>query len=141
MAYVAPVTSVASILPGFGSPSWPAFQSLNVTVAAAGTTTTVIPSSGNLIFNNSNVTMSKGWVRVRLTNNGATATVAILVTATDGTLVQTLYQLPATVTSTNVYDIIFPFYSELLLNKFTIAVTTTGAGGTFTGDYEVAGNP
>ena len=141
MAYVAPVTTVASIMPSLGSPSWPAFQQLNITVAAGATTTTTIPGSGNLTFNNANVTMSKGIVRVRLSNNGAAATVSVLVTATDGTLTTVLAQTPVSASTTNIYDYIFPFMTELLLNKFTIAVTTVGAAGTFTGDYEVAGNP
>jgi hypothetical protein len=141
MAYVAPVTTVASVLPSFGSPSWPPFQQLNITVAAGTTTSTTIPGSGTLTFNNAAVTMSKGMVRVRLSNNGAAATVAVLVTATDGTLITVIAQTAVSASTTNVYDFLFPFMTELLLNKFTIAVTTVGAGGTFTGDYEVAGNP
>ena len=143
MAYVAPIQTIAEIIPKFGSPSWPAFQSLNVTIAAAATTTTLIPASSVLTFNGANVTMKKGYIRARFSNVAATPTLQLTVTATDGTLTTTLFTsaVSAALSTTAVVEFIIPFLSELLLNKFTFAATTVGAAGTMTADYEVTGNP
>lgn len=142
MAYAAPVKTVAQIIPGFGSPSWPAFQSLNVAIGAGATTTTTLPAAGTLTFNNAAVTMSNGYGRCRLTVNGASATVAVLFVGIDATPITTvLAETGTTVTSTNELEYIFPFFSERAFVKFQFAVTTVGAAGTFTADFEVAGNP
>lgn len=142
--YIAPVKSVNQISPGFGSPSQPAFQLLNQTIAAATTTTFTIPASGNLLFNNAAVTLSMGWIRARFSGVVNTPTLQLLVSGTDGTntvlLVLTVVTA-ALVATTGEVEMIFPFFSERAFNKFTFSATTTGASGTLQADYEVCGNP
>jgi hypothetical protein len=142
--YVTPVQTIGTIIPGFGSPSQPAFQALNQTQAAAATTTVLIPSSGVLNFNNANVTLSRGYIRARFSGVVNTPTVILLVTATDGTNTVILFLNPITaalVATTGEIEFCIPFFSERSFNKFTFAATLAGAAGTAQADYEVCGNP
>lgn len=142
--YVTPVQTIQQVVPGFGTPSNPAFQSLNQTIAAVATTTTLIPASSVLVFNGANVTISKGYIRARFSGVVNTPTLQLTITATDGTNTVLLYQSAvsvALVATTGEVELTIPFFSERAFNKFTFAATTTGAAGTLQADYEVCGNP
>lgn len=125
------VNSVTQSMPGFGSganngyaTSAAAASTGTLTIAATSTT----PSTNGVPFNtNGGPPPSRGLVRVRVSGLGGATTSAVVITATDGTTIYQIGQVPVTLGSV-LLDETFEFNTDLGITSvsavFTLGVST-----------------
>lgn len=136
---------VARILPGFGSPNQNDTYFLNQNIALSGTAqqSNTLPSTASWT---APFTLSYGWLRVKIYNGIGTSPTLVDLLAIlndyNGNAVQIAQVHPntaVTLSSTSLFDQIFPFFTGATGTSITIKTTLGGTSPGATMDTEVAG--
>lgn len=137
------VNPVSQTMPGFGSGSFYGSATQTITTTAGLTTLTIAntsttPSTGGTPFNpGGGPPPSRGKVRIRTNTVNASTTTAITITATDGSSVLQIGQIPATAAGVAIDETI-EFTTDLSITSVSIAVTLGGSTYTASVDWEVS---
>jgi hypothetical protein len=135
---------VAQICPGFGSPNSNDTDFLNANIALSGTgqQSNTLPSTGTWT---APYTIAYGWLRIKIYSGLGTAPALadIVATLSDGTNTCQIAQVhpnsAVTISSTSLFDEIFPFFTGITGTSITVKTTLGGLGPGATMDMEVAG--
>ncbi len=135
------VNSVALINPGCGLPAQ-VQQVLATALSTTGAVANTIPTTGTLAQ-----TFRSGKIRVKIFNGAGTSPtlVALIVSVTDGTTTELLYEFSPAVafalSTTSYVDLSFDFITDLNANKITVTTTLGGTSPTATMDMEASLEP
>lgn len=126
--------TVASVMPGYGSPSYygkiapGAAVTATTTYTIANTSTT--PSTNGTPFNTSGgPAPSGGKIRIRTSSVSAAVTTAVIFTVTDGTTTLQVGQIAATAAGVGIDEVV-DFQTDLGITSISAVVTLGGTVGT-----------
>lgn len=128
--------NIASVMPGYGSPSCNGSIAPGAATTAASTTYTIpntgatTPPTNGTAFNPSGMPApSGGKVRIRTSSVSAAATTAATVTVTDGTTTLQVGQIPATAAGVAI-DQVVDFQTDLGITSVSVVLALAGTVGT-----------
>lgn len=137
------VRSIASTMPGWGSPS--CYGSATQTLAATGGATITIgatattPSTNGTPFNvNGGPAPSGGKLHLRVVNMTTTATVALVFQVSDGTNTWNVGQIAANAAGPGYLDYEVDFQTDISITSVIALVTVAGTATSVPIDFEVS---
>jgi hypothetical protein len=134
--------SIAATMAGYGAGRCKGsvtqtFTTTGSVTMTIGNTTTTPSAGGTPFFPSGGPAPSGGIWRFRVTNMTTTATVAVVVNATDGTNTWIIGTIPANAAGAGYIDIVGDFQTDILITAISFAVTVGGTATSVPCDAEV----